>query len=513
MREMTHENVNQFLGACPSAQNVCVCFLFCPKGSLDDLLANDEINLDKDFKTSLISDLISGMTYLHGSAVGCHGNLKSSTCLVDSRWVLKISMFGTRPFYVNDDHYEGDYARFKAQLWTSPELLRSASTRRDMLGGTQKGDVYSFAIILQEILFRSPPFFFDGFNLCIVDIIKRVKVGESPPFRPQLPSEGRGSFGQIAELMEHCWNEDPNVRPSFKKIKKMVKRSAGKNANLVDRMIQRLEKYATNLEDLVQARTAELESEKRKTDRLLYRMLPPSIAEGLKQGNSIEPEMFQSVTIYFSDIVHFTSLCSESSAVQVVTLLSDLYSLFDAIIANYDVYKVETIGDAYMVASGLPERNGNRHVAQIADMSLALLDAVIHKFTVRHMPGRRLKLRIGVHTGPCAAGVVGLTMPRYCLFGDTVNTASRMESNGEGKLDRDISSYFPRTFCRTQNSSQRGGERGLSQTWELLDLTPGQDSHQGVQPQPLPRSIMCVSISGQRRSHYVLAQLQAVNRH
>lgn len=82
-----------------------------------------------------------------------------------------------------------------------------------------------------------------------------------------------------------------------------------------------------------------------------------------------------------------------------------------------------------MVVSGLPMRNGDRHAAEIARMSLALLDAV-KSFTIRHKPDEQLKLRIGIHTGPCAAGVVGHKMPRYCLFGDTVNTASRMESTG-----------------------------------------------------------------------------------
>lgn len=115
---------------------------------------------------------------------------------------------------------------------------------------------------------------------------------------------------------------------------------------------------------------------------------------------------------------------------QVVTLLNDLYTCFDAIIDNFDVYKVETIGDAYMVVSGLPVRNGKLHAREISRMSLALLDAV-RTFKIRHRPSTQLRLRIGIHTGPVCAGVVGLKMPRYCLFGDTVNTASRMESNGE----------------------------------------------------------------------------------
>lgn len=83
-----------------------------------------------------------------------------------------------------------------------------------------------------------------------------------------------------------------------------------------------------------------------------------------------------------------------------------------------------------MVVSGLPVRNGTRHAMQIARMSLALLKAV-HTFKIRHRPEEPLRLRIGLHSGPCVAGVIGMKMPRYCLFGDTVNTASRMESNGE----------------------------------------------------------------------------------
>ena len=151
-----------------------------------------------------------------------------------------------------------------------------------------------------------------------------------------------------------------------------------------------------------------------------------SVADNLKQGNPVEAESFESVTIYFSDVVDFTPLSASSTPMQVVNLLNDLYTCFDTIIEAYDVYKVETIGDAYMVASW----NDQMHGDEVASMALHLMQEIKH-FVIPHRPGEALRLRIGLHSGPCVAGVVGKKRPRYCLFGDTVNTASRMESTGE----------------------------------------------------------------------------------
>lgn len=190
-----------------------------------------------------------------------------------------------------------------------------------------------------------------------------------------------------------------------------------------------MEQYANNLEVLVDERTADYMEEKKRCEDLLYQLLPKSVAHQLTMGGTVNPESYEQVTIYFSDIVGFTSISAKSTPLEVVRLLNDLYTLFDKIIEGFNVYKVETIGDAYMVVSGLPEKNGNQHAREIARMSLALLSGV-KKFKIQHRPNEPLKLRIGIHSGPVVAGVVGSKMPRYCLFGDTVNTASRMESTG-----------------------------------------------------------------------------------
>lgn len=155
-----------------------------------------------------------------------------------------------------------------------------------------------------------------------------------------------------------------------------------------------------------------------------------SVAESLMRGERVEAECFDCVTIFFSDLVGFTELCAQSNPFEVVEMLNDLYTCCDFIISSYDVYKVETIGDAYMVVSGLPIRNGDRHAGEIASLALHLLNS-LSNLEIRHRPGEFIQIRIGIHSGQCVAGVVGLKMPRYCLFGDTVNTASRMESTGD----------------------------------------------------------------------------------
>ncbi|XP_021232313.1 atrial natriuretic peptide receptor 1 [Numida meleagris] len=425
MRDVQNEHLTRFIGACTDPPNICILTEYCPRGSLQDILENESITLDWMFRYSLTLDIVKGMQFLHNGAIMSHGNLKSSNCVVDSRFVLKITDYGLESFRVAPDG-DDSHALFAKKLWTAPELLRMEVPPAR---GTQKGDVYSFGIILQEIALRNGVFYVEGLDLSPKEIIERVKSGERPSFRP---SANVGChMEELGQLMQHCWAEDVLERPDFNQIKVQLRKfNRESSSNILDNLLSRMEQYANNLEELVEERTQAYLEEKRKAEALLYQILPHSVAEQLKRGETVQAEAFDSVTIYFSDIVGFTALSAESTPMQVVTLLNDLYTCFDAIIDNFDVYKVETIGDAYMVVSGLPVRNGKLHAREVARMALALLDAV-RSFRIRHRPQQQLRLRIGIHTGPVCAGVVGLKMPRYCLFGDTVNTASRMESNGE----------------------------------------------------------------------------------
>ncbi|KAK2169730.1 hypothetical protein LSH36_7g04021 [Paralvinella palmiformis] len=181
------------------------------------------------------------------------------------------------------------------------------------------------------------------------------------------------------------------------------------------------------LTDKLQETYRELEIEKCTADKLIYSILPPSVANKLREGQPVEAVKYHAVTILFTGICYFNAFCSHNSPIKVVNLLNELYTKFDALSdpRAYDVYKVETVGDKYMLASGLPEKT-SLHARNIAQVALDMMD--ISRDVV--VDGNSIKLQIGVHSGEVVAGVVGQRLPRYGVFGSTVCIASRMESTG-----------------------------------------------------------------------------------
>ncbi|XP_055061332.2 guanylate cyclase soluble subunit alpha-1 [Misgurnus anguillicaudatus] len=194
----------------------------------------------------------------------------------------------------------------------------------------------------------------------------------------------------------------------------------GEQTKAQDGLKKRLGKAKAALEQAHQA----LEEEKRRTVELLFTIFPGNVAQRLWQGLPVQAKKFDHVTVLFSDIVGFTAICSRCTPMQVVNMLSELYTRFDHYCGELDVYKVETIGDAYCVAGGL-HKESPTHAVQIALMSLKMMELSDEVTTPM---GEVIKMRIGIHSGSVLAGVVGVKMPRYCLFGNNVTLANKFES-------------------------------------------------------------------------------------
>ncbi|XP_014277846.1 guanylate cyclase soluble subunit beta-1 isoform X2 [Halyomorpha halys] len=198
------------------------------------------------------------------------------------------------------------------------------------------------------------------------------------------------------------------------------------------------------LTDKLQQTYRDLDAEKQKTDRLLYSVLPVSVATELRNNRTVHPRRYDCVTLLFSGIVGFSDYCAantdSSGAMKIANLLNSVYTGFDVLTdpaKNPNIYKVETVGDKYMAVSGLPEPC-EEHARCIARLALDMMD-VAKQCT---MDGKPVRLTIGIHSGEVVTGVIGHMMPRYCLFGNTVNISSRTETTGyPGKINISEDTY------------------------------------------------------------------------
>ncbi|XP_029343407.1 head-specific guanylate cyclase [Acyrthosiphon pisum] len=197
----------------------------------------------------------------------------------------------------------------------------------------------------------------------------------------------------------------------------------GEQARAQDGLRRRMDKLKSSIEEANLA----VDKEREKNVSLLHTIFPPNIAKRLWLGETIEAKTHDEVTMLFSDIVGFTSICSTATPFMVVNMLESLYNKFDAYCGHLDIYKVETIGDAYCVASGL-HKFSSIHAQQIAWMALKMIETCKTHHT---HDGKPIRMRIGLHTGSILAGVVGVKMPRYCLFGHNVTIANKFESGSE----------------------------------------------------------------------------------
>ncbi|XP_072747982.1 soluble guanylate cyclase 89Db [Anoplolepis gracilipes] len=225
----------------------------------------------------------------------------------------------------------------------------------------------------------------------------------------------------------------------------------------LEMMFERAEQRSTELENSY----ALLDRWKNKSDELLYSMIPKTVADRLRAGASplSTCESFESITVLFCELCDFDY--STIGAMDIVLSMNAVFSCFDTLMDQFNVYKVETVGRVYMAASGAPDRNKN-HAQNIADVSLQLIEHVRY---LELSSGLDIRIRIGIHSGPAVAGVVGIKLPRYCFFGDTVNTASRMQTTslpGKVHISSSTKALLPKDRYYTES-------RGVVWVKELQD--------------------------------------------
>mmetsp|Transcript_135292 Transcript_135292/g.431987 ORF Transcript_135292/g.431987 Transcript_135292/m.431987 type:complete len:368 (-) Transcript_135292:325-1428(-) len=289
----------------------------------------------------------------------------------------------------------------------APELLRGAHR-------TIATDVYAFGVVLVEVISREEPYQGEDF--------KEVLEAVADPALEKRPDVPPTCGQEVAVTMRDCWRADPALRPSFEELAKRLKCMNPSSIGQVD-IIKGGRQETRRVSSIVARGRADNDH------ALLYDVFPKHVADALRAGKKVAPELKDIVTIFFSDIVGFTDISATLAPEKVCRMLDRLYSKFDALSYQRSVFKVETIGDAYMAVTNLVEDQSDSHAERIARFALEAVALAQETLIDEEDPSRGyINIRVGFHSGPVVANVVGTRNLRYCLFGDTVNTASRMES-------------------------------------------------------------------------------------
>lgn len=363
-------------------------------GTIADLLASQTYVIDTLATISIASDIANAQHFFHSCEPPVIGkNIKPHHLFLDDslRTLIGISF---RPPNTQS-------------LWAPPEVLRGETP------WTQAADVYAFSMLLYTLLHRHPPF--KGRKSAellgaIADADEDTMLDARPPVRGDSP---------LHELMRRCWAQHPLNRPSFADIKANLAQMRGTGKG------PRPSFSVNNSTDLASFMGPQ------RDPGLLEGMFPPHVLRLLKAGLPVPPEKFSDVTIFFSDVVGFTSLSSILPPEQVQNLLDRLYTPLDLLTDKWQVHKMETIGDGLVAVTNLMHPQPD-HAPRMARFALDVAETASAVLVDESKPaGAKLQLRIGLHSGEVVAGVAGSKNVRYCLFGHTMNIASRMESEGE----------------------------------------------------------------------------------
>ena len=415
LSRLRHPCITTVMGAViSSATDPMLVMEYMEYGSLYDLLHNETMDAGGDILLQITRDIVQGLQFLHASKPPIlHGDLKAKNILVDSRFRAKVADFG----FSHTKRANISSVLRGTPFYMAPEYLRRTSEY------TTQCDIYSFSMILYEMYARKEPF--EGQEpRKLLPKICHPRTNKRPPVPEAMPE-------RMSEIMKKCWAANPFFRPSAKDLDHILVECSPRDA-----------------EPTTKAQNAFKDGMKRKPTSL-YDVFPKHIADALNAGKKVEAESHEIVTVVFSDIVGFTKISQTFSPLKVSNMLDRLYHAFDDLTKKHKIFKVETIGDAYMGVTNLDGSQFDDHVKQAAEFAMEAVEAASEVLIDDDSPERGcVQIRVGFHSGPVVSNVIGSLNPRYGLFGDTVNTASRMESNSEA--NKILCSHASAELLKTQ---------------------------------------------------------------
>lgn len=320
-------------------------------------------------------------------------------------------------------HFPGHFSKFRAKVadfglsakksmgacgtpyFIAPEIIRA-----EISANNAASDVYALGIMLWEMYSRKDPYdeFTDPIKVLLE--ISDPNINRRPPIPRDCPPE-------IASLMKDCWNADPEKRPDMQEV---------------DQRVRRLDMESAEPGNLHSSHQLKKNVTAARNEELLFKVFPKHIAEALRDGRKVEPEHHDCVTICRVDIVSFATLSSRLSPAKMSDVLDRLYERFDALSSKHGIFKVETIGDAFLCVSNLATKQEDDHAKRIAEFSIEAIQAANETLIDPSNPAMgHVEIRVGFHSGSATASVVGSRLPKFGIFGETISTASKMESNSK----------------------------------------------------------------------------------
>eukprot|EP00111_Clytia_hemisphaerica_P007974 TCONS_00023167-protein len=417
LRDLNAPNINKFRGVTNMQPNICFLHDFCAKGSLYDILSKEDVQLDWDFKHTFINDIATGMLAIHDSPIKSHGHLTSKNCLVNHRWVIEIGDFGLTNFRKPDDFErktetdsEYEHKRCVDLLWTAPENLTLPEKM------SRAGDVFSFGIIVSEIINQQPPYT-EREEMQPHEIIHYIRKRCIPPFRPHVTLK-IGLNEKLVELMKSCWSENPDLRPTFRQVRPITKQIRGNKVEIIDNMISMMEKYTRGLEKSVKEGTDVLHKERNKNNEFLYKTLPKPIGDAILKegGQAVEHYDIPDQGLLMVTVHEFTRL--GYPAAQCIDILNDFHKLVEKVLVNFrNVYRLYTFREEIMFCSGVQGFTTESTSQDLLSVAIKIANAR-DLFPWRHIRNRKLHLRITLHGGPGVGIVIGNKVPTFCSLGN-----------------------------------------------------------------------------------------------